>query len=108
MVRIRGHYASGQTVGTGCCGQIAADRATLLAGLAEPLDYRAREYSLFREMPAHPVSSPDPPGPKGAGQDARSIITCVVPSRYGVFSARRTSPHSVSDSRLVATGGRAT
>jgi hypothetical protein len=26
-------------------------------------------------------------GPKGGGQDARSNITCVVPSRYGVFSA---------------------
>ena len=26
-------------------------------------------------------------GPKGAGQDARSNITWVVPSRYGVFSA---------------------
>jgi hypothetical protein len=26
-------------------------------------------------------------GPKGGGQDARSNITCVVPSRYGVLSA---------------------
>ena len=25
-------------------------------------------------------------GPKGGGQDARSQITCVVPSRYGVLS----------------------
>ena len=25
-------------------------------------------------------------GPKGGGQDARSNITCVVPSRYGVLS----------------------
>jgi len=26
-------------------------------------------------------------GPKGGGQDARSNITWVVPSRYGVFSS---------------------
>ena len=25
-------------------------------------------------------------GPEGEGQDARSNMTCVVPSRYGVFS----------------------
>lgn len=30
---------------------------------------------------------------------------CVVPSRYGVFSAQRASPLWVSDSRSVATGG---
>src|SRR5690606_40594777 len=47
-------------------------------------------------------------GPEGAGQDARSNMMCVVPSRYGVFSAQRTSPPSVSDSRSVATGGLAT
>jgi len=44
-------------------------------------------------------------GPKGGGQDARSNITCVVPSRYGVFSALRTLPAGVSDKRSVATGG---
>jgi hypothetical protein len=31
-------------------------------------------------------------GPKGGGQDARSNITWVVPSRYGVFSSYRTLP----------------
>jgi hypothetical protein len=44
-------------------------------------------------------------GPEGGGQDARSNITCVVPSRYGVFNAQRTCPLSVSDNRSVATGG---
>jgi hypothetical protein len=44
-------------------------------------------------------------GPEGGGQDARTNIACVVPSRYGVFSAKRTSPPSVSDSLSVATGG---
>jgi hypothetical protein len=50
---------------------------------------------------------------RGFGTSATSLaikssgskITCVVPSRYGVFSARRTRPPSVSDSCPVATGG---
>jgi hypothetical protein len=40
-----------------------------------------------------------------AMKSSGSKITCVVPSRYGVFSAKRTSPFSVSDSRSVAIGG---
>jgi hypothetical protein len=38
----------------------------------------------------------------------RRKMTCVVPSRYGVFSASRTNPPSVSASLSVATGGLAT
>lgn len=35
-----------------------------------------------------------------------SSTICVVPSRYGVFSAQRTWPEAVSATRSVATGGR--
>ena len=45
-------------------------------------------------------------GPKGGGRDARSQMTCVVPSRYGVFSWYRTLPFGVTDRRFSAMAGR--
>jgi hypothetical protein len=68
-------------------------------------------------MPALPDPGRDLPVPHFGSMNGDAIrstdrlkssgskITCVVPSRYGVFSARRTSPPSISDSLSVATGG---
>jgi hypothetical protein len=47
-----------------------------------------------------------PPGPRPAGVIAARSLLCVVPSRYGVFSAQRTCPDGVSASRTAVTGGR--
>ena len=43
-----------------------------------------------------------------AKKSSGSISMCVVPSRYGVFSAYRTCPDDVGAMRSVANGGRLT
>src|SRR5690554_4742115 len=84
----------------------AGDHPQLPAATSANL-YVDGEHALEALRPGHrPLSVAGPASL--AIKSSGSKITCVVPSRYGVFSAQRTSPPSVSDNRSVATGGLAT